>query len=384
MDNLISIESLTFSPLIFVLFLILSLKVCNLFKVKYKLSLILYLWHSAFCFIYIWFSFNFSADSKRYFLLATEYDNRGFGFGTSFVVYITYIFNNFFSLSYIDQFLIHNFIGYIGLLAFAAAINQVTLDKQKNVRILGWVIIFLPSVSFWTTGLGKDSISFMATGLTLWAALNFKKRIGFFVFAIIAMLMVRPHMAAVMLAAYALAFVFDKRISIFQRFIIGGTAVILSGLMIPFALQYAGLGDAENATDVEEYIDQRQSYNLEGGSSVDISSMSLPMQLFTYLFRPLPFEANSIFALAASLDNIILLLLTVWGITSIIKKSKPSVESSRAFLWLYVLMAWLIFATTTANLGIAMRQKWMFLPCLIFLLLSVIGTKNIKSSKGLK
>ncbi|NTY98315.1 hypothetical protein FCH30_14015 [Acinetobacter radioresistens] len=384
MDNLISIESLVFSPIVFVLSLILSLKVCNLFKVGYKLSLILYLWHSLFCFIYIWFSFNFSADSKKYFLLATQDGNRDFGFGTSFIVYITYIFNNFFSLSYIDQFLIHNFIGYIGLLAFAAAINQVTLDKQKSIRILGWAIIFLPSVSFWTTGLGKDSISFMATGLTLWAALNLKKRIGFFVFAIIAMLMVRPHMAAVMLAAYTLAFIFDKRISILQRFIIGGTAIVLSGLMIPFALQYAGLGDAENVTDVEEYIDQRQSYNLEGGSSLDISSMSLPMQLFTYLFRPLPFEANSIFALVASLDNIILLFLAVWGITAIIKKSKPSVESSRAFLWLYVLIAWLIFATTTANLGIAMRQKWMFLPCLIFLLLSVIGTKNIKMRKGLK
>lgn len=384
MNDLISVESLLFSPLVFALFLILSLKICNLFKVGYKLSLILYLWHTLFCFFYIWFSVNYSADSKKYFLLATEYGSRDFGFGTYFVVYITYIFNNFFSLSYIDQFLIHNFIGYIGLLAFAAVIKQATLDKQKRIRVLGWIIIFLPSVSFWTTSLGKDSISFMATGLTLWSALSFKKRIGFFVFAIIAMLMVRPHIAAVMLAAYTLTFIFDKQISILQRFIIGTTAIILSGIIIPFAWQYAGLGDAENATDIEEYIDQRQSYNLEGGSSLDISSMSLPMQLFTYLFRPLPFEANSIFALFASIDNIILLFLAVWGIKAIAKKSKPSVESSRIFLWSYVLIAWLIFATTTANLGIAMRQKWMFLPCLIFLLLSIIGTKNIKIDKGVK
>jgi len=43
-----------------------------------------------------------------------------------------------------------------------------------------------------------------------------------------------------------------------------------------------------------------------------------------------------------------------------------------------------MLATTTANLGIAMRQKWMFLPCLIFLLLSVIGAKNKELDKSLK
>lgn len=377
MENLISLDSLVLSPIIFTIFLIVSLKIGKFFKVSYKLSLTLYLWHSLFCLIYIWFSLNFAADSRRYFLIATERELGDFNFGTSFIVYITYIFNKFFSFSYVDQFLIHNFIGYIGLLAFAAVIQQATLDKYKNVRVLGWLIVFLPSVSFWTTALGKDAISFMATGLVLWSASDFKNRIGLFIFAVIAMLMVRPHIAAVMLAAYALSFIFDKRSSLVQRFMIGTLALVGSALVIPLALQYAGLGDAQNATDVQDYIDKRQSYNLDGGSSLDISSMSLPMQLFTYLFRPLPFEAHSIFAFVASIDNLILLALVILGSVAIFKKSKPSIESNRMFLWIYVGLTWLIFASTTANLGIASRQKWMFAPMLIFLLLSVIGTRKV-------
>jgi hypothetical protein len=42
-------------------------------------------------------------------------------------------------------------------------------------------------------------------------------------------------------------------------------------------------------------------------------------------------------------------------------------------MWLYVLITWTVLAVTTANLGISLRQKWMFAPVLMFLLLSRIG-----------
>jgi len=39
-----------------------------------------------------------------------------------------------------------------------------------------------------------------------------------------------------------------------------------------------------------------------------------------------------------------------------------------------------VLAMTTANLGIAIRQKWMFAPMLIFLLISLVG-KNRNHSQ---
>jgi hypothetical protein len=45
-------------------------------------------------------------------------------------------------------------------------------------------------------------------------------------------------------------------------------------------------------------------------------------------------------------------------------------------MWVYVFGSWLILAMTTANMGIALRQKWMFAPMLIFLLISVIGRRR--------
>ena len=124
-----------------------------------------------------------------------------------------------------------------------------------------------------------------------------------------------------------------------------------------------------------QYIEGRQGHNLKGGGAVDISSMSPPVQMFTYLFRPTLIEARNLVSLAAALDNTILLFLFVAGGWAILKKPLPPhlLTHNRMFLWIYSFCAWLILAMTTANLGIALRQKWMFAPMLIFLLISVIG-----------
>lgn len=360
------------------LFVVLSIR--KYFESNLRRVSLLYIWHTILCMVYFWYMFYKGGDSIGYFTRASFYgfDNE-FGLGTAGVTYLTTYLVQIFGLSFLGCFLVFNIFGSIGLIAFDSTLKHATQKSSRHLKLLASVIVFLPSVSFWSSAVGKDSISFMSACLALWAALNFKKRIILFIVAVLAMLLVRPHIAAAMVAAYALAFIFDQRISIIQRLFIGSIAIVSSAVVVPLAMQYAGLGDAQNAADIEAYIEQRQGHNLEGGSSVDISSMSLPMQMFTYLFRPLPFEANNIFALAASVDNIILLFLFILGANAILKKSKPSIESNRAFLWLYAIIVLFILSTTTANLGIAMRQKWMFAPILIFLLISVIRPRKIRA-----
>lgn len=371
------------TPILVCIFTILSLKICEYFKVSYKKSCFLFFWHTLFCVLYFYYSLAFGGDSIVYYQRAISDELIDINFGTSFVVILTRFFTSI-GFSYLDLFLINNFIGYIGLLSFSSAIKYATDYKDKVTKTLGWVLILLPSVSFWTVALGKDSIAFMAVGLALWSSLDFKRRKFLLLFSIFSMFLVRPHMGAIMAISFVFALIFDKKTSLYVKFFLGLISVVSTALIIPIMLNYIGLGDAEELSDVDQYVDKRQNSNLSGGSSVDISSMSLPMQMFTYLFRPLPFEAHSMFALLASLDNIILLLLFLLGAKALIRKSQPSIDSSRIFLWSYFYISLIILATTTANLGIAMRQKWMFIPCVIFLLLSVIGSRNINSYENKK
>jgi len=160
------------------------------------------------------------------------------------------------------------------------------------------------------------------------------------------------------------------------RIFLLGIVISSVAIIVPFALQYTGIGEASDIEAFSGYVEQRQAYNMEGGGGIDIASMSLPMQLFTYMFRPLIFESISIFALVAAVDNLILLYLFFLGGRAILCSCSSNMGESRAYMWSYSLLAWLLMAMTTANMGIALRQKWMFAPMLVYLMLSVIGAKK--------
>lgn len=307
--------------------------------------------------------------------------NIDFSVGTAAVQYITIFFSSILGLSFFGTSLVFSIFGFIGLLAFDGSLRAATIGKSKNIQYIATLIIFLPSVSFWSSSLGKDSLSFMSTGLALWAALNLRRRVWLMGISIIIMLIVRPHMAGMMVLALVGAQTIQRRVPLTQRMLLGTLGIAASILIVPFALNYAGIKGDINTQDIASYIAQRQQTNLEGGSSIDIASMSIPMQLFTYLFRPLPFEATSIFSFATSIDNMVLLCLVISGAWIMLKTRRRDLMGNRTFLWMYSLLAWTILAMTTANMGIAARQKWMFTPMLIFLLISLLGKSNMNLQK---
>lgn len=373
--ELISSFSDVFSALvIFIGGLFIAKGVGKLFQTPPRRALLLYCWHTIFAVVYARYVLVNGGDARGYYRAGLE-GNFDFSFGTSAINFLSSILVQGFHLSFFSTFLVFQIFGTIGLLAFDASLRVATVDKVKSIRWLATLIVFLPSVSFWSSALGKDALSFMATGFALWAALNLRNRVPLLVIAVLIMLMVRPHMAGMMIMGLAGSFIFQRKIPLTQRLLLGSIALAAAAVMVPFGLQYAGVGN-ENTEDLASYIEERQQQNTQGGSSIDISSMSPPLQLFTYLFRPLPFEANGIFGLAASTDNMILLFLFIVGGWRLIKGRNRNLIGNRLFLWFYSMVAWVVLSLTTANLGISLRQKWMVAPMLIFLLISAMKTRR--------
>jgi hypothetical protein len=362
-------------PLVFLLGLI----SCIFLGVKLKISsvkiFILYFYHTLVCFIYYWYVVEFGGDAVAYYKSA-QAGFLNFNFGTDFINLIVYFLYNFFKLSLISVFLIFNIFGAIGLLLFFHCLQMALKNNRSYFSGIIWVIILLPSISFWSSGIGKDSLSFLAVTLAMWAALELKKRLLAMVAAITIMYLVRPHIAAMMIMALTFSIIIENNISATKKLIIGFLILGIFPVFIPFALRYAGLDAGFNSANFIEYIKIRQNYNLEGGGGINISTMILPEQLFAYMFRPTLFEGNSIFFMAAGFDNLILLVLFLFGVYSMFFNARSHLGESRVFMWSYALMAWLALAMTTANLGIALRQKWMFAPCLIFLFISAIANKK--------
>lgn len=367
------------ASLVFLLGFPIILKVKKPLDISTKITILIYLWHSFFAIAYMFFTLTSGGDSIGYYMAALDGDVE-LKFGTQFIEYFAYILVYYLGFSYLGLFLFFNILGSLGLLLLHASIKPLTATYSKNIRVLSLLIVFLPSISFWSSALGKDSISFLAANLALWAALNLPKRKLLMAVAITAMLLVRPHMAGIMIIALSVSLLIGaKQISLVKRVVIASMALPIAMILVPLATNYAGIEDITDIIAVNEYVDQRQSYNMEGGGGIDISSMSPPMQAFTYLFRPLPYEAHSIFAFFSSLDNVILLLLFLYAIRFVGKK--PNTQANHAFLWIYIIISVLVLSMTTANLGISVRQKWMFMPMLIYLLFADIAAHQAQKQR---
>lgn len=362
------------AALVFFSGLVFSLVFAKKIRLAQKPALVLYLWHTLFSMVYLWYSLNSVADSTIYYANSLT-QSGGFKPGTLFIDFFTGIFTRTLGFSYLGAFLVYNVIGAMGLLAFASAVRTAVDGRSRYFWRLGWLVLLLPSVSFWSGSIGKDAISFMSAGLFLWCALELRGRVGWMVFAIVSMLLVRPHMAALMVFAVTAGIVFSRGSSLPARILLGLAAAAGTVVAVPFALEYSGLGDVQAAADVADYVEQRQGYNQEGGGAVDISRMSPPLQLFTYLYRPLPYEAHSATSLAASFENLGLIFLTCavgWRLFRA-RSSCFHFLKSNLVLVFYAGGSWAILAMTTANLGIAARQKWMFAPILLYLALSILS-----------
>lgn len=356
--------------IIFFLGIFATILVSRKFGAKDRRALSLYLWHSLFTLVYYWFTINVGADASVYYEKALRGDTD-FMPGTNFIVYFVSALTNYLHLNMIGCFFIFNLIGSLGLIILDSIIHSLVHNQRKLLRIIATLVIFLPSISFWSSGIGKDPISFLGVVLALWSALDLKKRTTSLIIAVILLFLVRPHIAGIMIIALSLSLFFDKRVNIIMKALLGFITIAISSLLVPYALNYAGVS-SNSADDIAAFIESREDVYSNTGSGVTLSELNFPMKLFTYMFRPLIFEARSITQIFSALDNLILLYLFIFGGYKLIKTKNITSQENRKFMWAYAIITWVILALTTGNLGIAVRQKIMVLPFLLFLLISVM------------
>ncbi len=349
-----------------------SLCFAGSFGVRRNMSFSLYAWHTLFCFLYLAYISNFGGDSISYYLRSFESDLT-FSFGSGFVRYFTSFFSVYLNFSILNVFLVFNIIGFVGLLAFYGALRSASESAKAPVRRLAVFLVFLPSVSFWSVALGKDAIAMLSIGLALWASIYIKRRFLLLVLAVTLMFLVRPHVAAIFLASMTLFFTFSKSASYRARLFAGFLTVISAFVIVPFALDYAGLSNPADVDAVVSYVEDKQENYQNTGSGVDLSVMPMPVQLFTYLFRPLPIEATNIFSLFVSIENT-LIMMVIFSSLILYFKKKSFLPENYLFLISFSFLSWVILAVVTPNLGIAVRQKWMFLPALLYVSVYVLAS----------
>lgn len=335
---------------------------------------ILYIWHTLFSFLYWHSSITGVADAIGYFerTFRIPFDIN-LSPGTRFVDFVTYIVRSSLDANYLNTMLVFNVIGFLGLVF-------LYLSLKKYLKVLPWywgILLFLPSLSYWSSSIGKDAISFLSVCTLLYAVTTARKKVLLYVIAILLMVMVRPHVGFMMVASYVFYFIIRSKIPLILKLMTLPILTVSTFVLLKFATEYAGL-DEISVSATSDYFDSRQGINNHGGGGIDTSSMSLPLKIFSYMFRPLPFEANSFITLIASIENSILLLLFIYLFYSSKSRLKLLILDKRLWLTTYIVLASIMLSYGLSNLGIAARQKWMFMPILIHLLIEVYSYNKFK------
>ena len=345
----------------------------NKSKLPVNIISLSFLYHLIFCLSYWLMSIEGIADAKTYYNYVVYRMPESwldyFGIGTSFIRFFLFPLVKYFHLSYFSCFLIFNFIGYLGLLFFYIALRKKIFHHLKLRKLLN-LVLFIPGLNYWTSAIGKDSIITLGLGLLLYGlGLNtksLKKNVLIFL-ALITVFVVRPHIALFIVLGLFFAFFFSKlKINFLKKILVLALVIFTLFSAKSFVLEYAGLGKANNVRMLYEFVTYRQSLNLEGGSSVNISNYSVPMKLFTYLFRPLLVDAKNPLMFIISFENLfyIILFSSIFslGFWHFLFKNFNFYLRFNLF---YFLITLLVMANTTTNLGIAVRQKTMIMFSLI-------------------
>jgi hypothetical protein len=356
--------------------MLLSMIVVLYFAIKIQIkkifALFLYIYHTFFSIFYAIFSLSNPADSRSYYLNSLNID-KDFSLGSNMVVYFSHFFTNFLELSYLGLFMVFNLIGLLGILFMYAAFQKALKYNSKFYKYATILFIFLPTLHFWSSAPGKDSVAMLATGLFIYSAsLNFKQY-KIIVLSLFLMLLVRPHIYLVM--QLSIFFVLLNNLSTVKKFLFTMLFFMGSYFMLEIVLRYVGIELFQYQVLID-YITHREGENTQGGSSFNLSETPLYFRPVIFLFFPI-YDMSSLFKIEASFENIIMLLFFLQVPFLYFKKR---VVTSKALiinaLYYYVAIITIALSFTIANLGIASRQKWMIIPVLFYLLILSKGRTN--------
>ncbi|MBL7858460.1 MAG: hypothetical protein JNM57_12285 [Cyclobacteriaceae bacterium] len=308
---------------------------------------------------YLYVLFN-PSDSKAYYNSVVQSVDwfSLYGTSTTFIRFLAYPFVQYLSLSYEGAMALFAFFGYLGFVFLYIVFKELIRFPHKFMNAdLIKVIFLLPNLHFWSGSLGKGSVIFLGIGLYFFGILNLGRRWLYVVIGALIIYHVRPHIMLIILLSSVLGFVFTTRnVNMATRLLFLAAAGAAFFFIYRDVLTLVGIDEEEFLTQGLD-LTHRASELGKATSGVDITSYSLPLQLFTFLFRPLFVDAPGALGLVVSVENVFYLLLTLklfnWRGVNFLIRGNFMVKSA----FLSFLTVSIALAQISGNLGLAIRQK---------------------------
>jgi hypothetical protein len=355
---------------------------------------VLYLYHLLFIFLSYSFAVNHKEDAYLYWFY-TNYTlhkpwTAFFNFGTDFILFLNYPFVKIGTPFFIG-FLIYGTIGFFGILKWMKWSVLVFGENLyfKNVNFIA-VICFLPNLHFWTASLGKEPIIFWSVSAIFYAVASRKFLSFSFIIGSLLLVIIRPHVAAMLILSIILVLIFNRKESFKSKIISLFGSFVVFLVLVFMALQLSNIKylNLERIRFFNEYsiLSLKNS-----GSYIPMLEYNYCYKFFSFYFRPLFFDAHTVWMYFASIENgFVLLLFFAALLSTILFLRKKVYPEWLKIVFLFTFISGFIYIHRYANLGLFMRTKVMFQPFFIIALLYLIkqgllvNFSRLKLKNGIK
>lgn len=304
---------------------------------------------------------------------------RQSGVSTYFMVNLTQFLKSYFGGTMFDYFLLFQAAGFWGILFIMRSFDDIHRELDQPTFKYIYFILFLPGLHFWTSGLGKDGLMFLAVALCIWASFRLQSRYLAFGAGVAIALLVRPHIALVALIAFALTLLVGRGTSLLTRAAL--LAIVLGGIGSAAGLVEGLVGglNFSSADSMSEFLETRSQVSEESGADLNITGASFPVRLLSLLFQPFFFDANGLFGYVASAENLVLLGVFV----TLVRRFGTALSVARAtvfarFACFFFMMMIVVLSLFHYNVGLGLRQKMMIMPALLVFLAATLAVRTAR------
>ncbi|GAA5026514.1 hypothetical protein GCM10011506_12170 [Marivirga lumbricoides] len=342
----------------------------------------LFWYHLLLSFVYYIYSVFNRSDSHFYYeKIVTGF--RGpdwssfYGTSTTFIEWTGYPFIKWLGFSFEAIMALFAFFGFLGFIYFYRFFRERIFFKNTYAGFdLLHLFFLLPNLHFWSGSFGKGAFIFLGIGLLFYGLNNIPKRYWVLLIGALLTYHIRPHILLVILASSLIGFTFSsKGVGWGVKIVMILIAAMALGFIYKDVLNMVGL---ETDTVLTEGLNMsnRAAELSKATSGLDITTMSLPMQVFTFLFRPLFFDAPGMLGIIVSFENVFLLFITLiflfkGGILYIIKGDFAVKTAFFSFITVSIALAQI-----SGNLGIAIRQKSQIMMLFLFIIIQMYDDKK--------
>ncbi len=305
--------------------------------------------------------------------------------GTGAVRYFTGVVNVATGSTYIATFLVFAILAFIGQVVFLLGVRSSLNTAQ--FRVLSMVVMFSPTLAFWPSSIGKESLTLFGIGFGVFGASRLYDRrwsgVGPVLLGFFAVGMVRPHVAMVLLSGLLIG-LFARRAHTRGRVATHAALLVVvvvgSMWMAGASADLFGLESLEGISDVSAALDfaqERTSQDEARFVAARVSSVAdYPWAAVTVLFRPFPWEAPNAFAMISALESILLALLLLRAVPGFMTHGRHLVQRGQLLYAVAFVLVFIFLFSAIGNFGILSRQRAQVIPFVLLLAAFGLGAER--------